>query len=190
MAKFRKKPVVIEAFQYHASESFANWPEWAKSELKHGTGFLEEGYARDSKPRHIRSMLDYLLIETLEGTMRADDGDWIIKGVKGEFYPCKPDIFNATYEEEEEATMAEQKHKWLTDESIAEMKRQGCGFELLLADLAEAKCLLKECSIRLRGLDFSGEFTPTETNALIRFRERIRTVPGVVEKVNNDHKHN
>ena len=41
---------------------------------------------------------DHLLIETLEGKMRADVGDWIIKGVKGEFYPCKPDIFEATYE--------------------------------------------------------------------------------------------
>lgn len=37
-------------------------------------------------------------IETLEGTMRAEPGDWIIRGVKGEFYPCKPDIFEATYE--------------------------------------------------------------------------------------------
>jgi hypothetical protein len=39
-----------------------------------------------------------ILIETMEGTMRADLGDWIIKGVKGEFYPCKPDIFDATYD--------------------------------------------------------------------------------------------
>ena len=41
---------------------------------------------------------DSLLIKTPEGTMRADPGDWIIRGVKGEIYPCKPDIFEATYE--------------------------------------------------------------------------------------------
>lgn len=57
--KYRKKPIVIEAYQTS----------------------------------------QYLLIETLEGVMRADPGDWIITGVKGEKYPCKPDIFAATYEE-------------------------------------------------------------------------------------------
>jgi hypothetical protein len=41
-----------------------------------------------------------IYLDTLEGTMRADVGDWVIKGVKGEFYPCKPDIFEATYEPE------------------------------------------------------------------------------------------
>lgn len=41
-----------------------------------------------------------IFIETLEGTMKADVGDWIIKGVKGEYYPCKPDVFNMTYEKD------------------------------------------------------------------------------------------
>ena len=41
-----------------------------------------------------------VFIETLEGTMKADVGDWIIKGVKGEYYPCKPDVFNMTYEKD------------------------------------------------------------------------------------------
>ena len=45
---------------------------------------------------------DYLSIKTLEGTMRADQGDWIIRGVKGEIYPCKPEIFVATYDPVEE----------------------------------------------------------------------------------------
>ncbi len=58
MAQYRKKPVVIEAYQ-------------TDKEVE---------------------------IKTLEGTMRADVGDWIITGVKGEKYPCKPDIFEATYE--------------------------------------------------------------------------------------------
>jgi hypothetical protein len=48
--------------------------------------------------REIRSCSEGLYIETLEGTMKADNGDWIIRGVKGELYPCKPDIFEATYE--------------------------------------------------------------------------------------------
>jgi hypothetical protein len=77
MSKFRKKPVVIEAFQWTGQRP-ANWPEWAtKVRLLDG---------RD------------LIVDTLEGRMRADLGDWIIKGVKGEQYPCKPDIFLATYE--------------------------------------------------------------------------------------------
>jgi hypothetical protein len=45
----------------------------------------------------------FMLIETLEGVMRAEVGDWIIRGVKGEFYPCKPDIFAATYEPVDES---------------------------------------------------------------------------------------
>ena len=74
--KFRKKPVVIEAIRWNG----ANTVEVC--------GFV--------------GPLDYfggqLLIPTLEGVMKANPGDWIIKGIKGEFYPCKPDIFEATYE--------------------------------------------------------------------------------------------
>jgi hypothetical protein len=61
MAKYRKKPVVIEAYQFS------------------GPG-------------------EHLTIHTLEGDMRADLGDWIIRGIKGELYPCKDEIFRATYE--------------------------------------------------------------------------------------------
>ena len=83
--KFRKKPVVIEAYQLpQAGEdvphSFYDWVD-------------EVGFSQWESDRD-----EGLLIHTLEGTMRADPGDWIIKGVKGEFYPCKPDIFAATYE--------------------------------------------------------------------------------------------
>ena len=78
--KFRKKPVVIEAVQFtHEGNSM---------EL---ADLLKEGGSISFEPDHI-------LIHTLEGTMRADLGDWIIRGVKGELYPCKPDIFEATYE--------------------------------------------------------------------------------------------
>jgi hypothetical protein len=83
---FRKKPVVIEARQLvrHEGESIAHWcgGQWLSL------------YGRGDKGEDI----SHVLIPTLEGTMRADLGDWIIKGVRGEFYPCKPDIFTATYE--------------------------------------------------------------------------------------------
>ncbi|HYC64020.1 MAG TPA: hypothetical protein VEC14_04745 [Reyranellaceae bacterium] len=97
MAKFRKKPVVIEAFQYRAGTEFYDWPDWASGELKHEMGGLV--VSRDGNPeRRITSFGDKLEITTLEGVMVASHGDWIIRGVKGELYPCKPDIFAATYE--------------------------------------------------------------------------------------------
>lgn len=83
MAKFRKKPVVIEAVQFtdeNPNEAFY-FISCNKS-----PGFNSDG----SK---------YIMIQTLEGDMKADIGDWIIKGVNGEFYPCKPDIFEKTYEQ-------------------------------------------------------------------------------------------
>jgi hypothetical protein len=80
-AKFRKKPVVIEAMRFTEDSGPEVW-EWA-----------------DSKPMYDPAgQVCGLRIYTLEGDMKADFGDWIIKGVKGEFYPCKPDIFEATYE--------------------------------------------------------------------------------------------
>jgi len=78
--KYRKKPVVIEAERFTGN----NWE--AMGEFVGGKASIAKEYRKD-----------ILLIETLEGTMRADAGDWIIKGVKGEFYPCKPDIFEQTY---------------------------------------------------------------------------------------------
>ena len=76
MAKYRKKPVVIEAEQFvgPCTDYFMGFPIHLD-----GKGF-------------------YLIIPTLEGDHRADENDWIIKGVVGEFYPCKPDIFEKTYE--------------------------------------------------------------------------------------------
>lgn len=80
--QFRKKPVVIEAMLLTAETGPAVW-EWA-----------------DSKPYYEPDgTISGLSIYTLEGRMKADFGDWIIRGVKGEFYPCKPDIFEATYEQ-------------------------------------------------------------------------------------------
>lgn len=81
--KYRKKPVVIEAVQFNGNDFkavysvFKSAKEW-RAELRDNSWVM--------------------FIPTLEGIMEATDGDFIIKGVKGEFYPCKPDIFELTYE--------------------------------------------------------------------------------------------
>lgn len=77
MPKFRKKPVEIEAVQY----------------IGHNFDEIEKFVGGDAEFRD-----GELVVATLEGPLRATPGDWIIKGVKGEFYPCKPDIFAETYE--------------------------------------------------------------------------------------------
>lgn len=79
--KYRKKPVVIEAIQYVGTDE-------NKINLYHFMGV--DCYVDGD---------DNLIIRTLEGDMKASVGDYIIKGVDGEFYPCKPDIFEKTYEE-------------------------------------------------------------------------------------------
>lgn len=81
--KYRKKPVVIEAIQWNGSNAFEIWDYYEDICV----------YLKDN---------DTLLIRTLEGDHIARVGDYIIKGVKGEFYPCKPDIFEQTYEEVQE----------------------------------------------------------------------------------------
>lgn len=90
--KFRKKPVVIEAEQ---------WVIGNRSVVLRflgGTG-EERSYDETETFRIDPNQIDHgLIIKTLEGNHMASIGDWIIKGVKGEFYPCKPDIFTATYE--------------------------------------------------------------------------------------------
>lgn len=92
--KFRKKPVVIEAMQWDGTANGAT-PiiDWT---LSHGS---TAGY-RCSDPERCSEREDdhTIAIPTPEGTMSATAGDWIIRGVQGEFYPCKPDIFAATYE--------------------------------------------------------------------------------------------
>ncbi|WP_336802523.1 hypothetical protein, partial [Kaistia sp. MMO-174] len=87
MAAFRKKPVVIEATQFEGTMESANRVlAWIGS---HG------GYATRA---HMMMPEKGIIIHTLEGNMTAAVGDWVIKGTKGEFYPCKPDIFVETYE--------------------------------------------------------------------------------------------
>lgn len=86
--RFRKKPVEIEAMQL-TPESRGQIIKWGEASVRPGQVIPAVRPADDSAP---------LLIHTLEGTMRAEWGDFIIRGVQGEFYPCKPDIFAATYE--------------------------------------------------------------------------------------------
>lgn len=79
--RFKKKPVTIDAIRFN--------------------GLNHDEIADFCTPQPVKVGGNYtLLIPTLEGEMIAIKGDWIIKGVKGEFYPCKPDIFDATYERE------------------------------------------------------------------------------------------
>lgn len=96
MARYRKKPVVIEAFQTNTPTE----------------------------------------IETLEGTMRADAGDWIITGVKGETYPCKPDIFEATYDPYAEAEVERPVlDQWLADHLGRSVQLVNRGGQFLLGTL-------------------------------------------------------
>lgn len=94
MSKWRKKPVVIEAFMFDAEfiNTDGEWcvPAWAKDALT--SGKLHYGSQCDDEPPSV------LFVDTLEGTMTAQVGDYIIQGVNGEIYPCKPDIFAKTYE--------------------------------------------------------------------------------------------
>lgn len=91
MPKFRKKPVVIEAIQWN-NLNHQEIIEFATG--SYGPALESEAAYQAGQGAPIFSML----IPTLEGTMKAMPGDWIIKGVNGEFYPCKPDIFEKTYE--------------------------------------------------------------------------------------------
>jgi hypothetical protein len=100
--RFRKKPVEVEAMCVHAETSESDFLDpntRAQAEIAGwmtGNGFRDFKVHGDSRPYGIS-------IRTLEGVMVADPGDWIIRGVQGEFYPCKPDIFEATYEPVEAA---------------------------------------------------------------------------------------
>lgn len=86
--KYRKKPVIIEAFKWTGDETQTKDPEWMIAAILSGDAWLDKQGTPDVA----------LYINTLEGTHKADRGDWIIRGVKGELYPCKPDIFDLTYE--------------------------------------------------------------------------------------------
>lgn len=90
MPKFRKKPVVIEAMVWDGS-NYEEIAVWCGKTDKNENGIKDPGSFQ-------RIMYGIVGVLTLEGFMVAKKGDWIIKGVKGEFYPVKPDVFAATYE--------------------------------------------------------------------------------------------
>lgn len=85
--KYRKKPVEIEAVELTDANAMRRAAPWCGGR-----------YGYESKASDPTDVAYWVDIPTLEGTMRASRGDFIIKGVQGEFYPCKPDIFAATYE--------------------------------------------------------------------------------------------
>lgn len=95
MPKFRKKPVEIEAVQ---------WTGLNKAEI---TEFCNDLVAKEDDDSLAESLIAFdtfplvkgnVFIKTLEGVHKASPGDWIIRGIKGEYYPCKPDIFEQTYD--------------------------------------------------------------------------------------------
>lgn len=101
--RFRKKPVVVEAVQ------------WSGGNVQEMARFLDRGDVGHVAPpadeppcSRCIARFDFttkparLVISTLEGDMVAQPADWVIRGVKGEFYPCKPDVFESTYEAAEE----------------------------------------------------------------------------------------
>lgn len=86
MQQYRKKPVVIEAEQYSRQQHV-------------DTGYVPEGVTKQRSADDDGAMIERMpVITTLEGTLKVSDGDWIIKGIHGEFYPCKDSIFRQTYE--------------------------------------------------------------------------------------------
>ena len=94
MPEFRKKPVVIEAVHYTGKgniESRGGVYDWVWNAFEDGT-------------LHATNGADPLIVETVEGPLTVSPGDWIIRGVQGELYPCKPDIFEATYDPTESTT--------------------------------------------------------------------------------------
>ena len=99
--KYRKKPVVIEAFQMTKGRRQDNseWPNWLNKAWN--MNFSEEG-AVSSVEYPNSDGTDRLIIHTLEGDHEVGWDDYIIQGVQGELYPCKPDIFEATYDQVEE----------------------------------------------------------------------------------------
>jgi len=90
MVKYREKPVTIEAFRWPSD----NPPQWWIDALERDSEVERNAKEHDGLGGDKR----HALIYTLEGIMRANEGDWIICGVNGELYPCKPDVFEKSYE--------------------------------------------------------------------------------------------
>jgi hypothetical protein len=92
MKSYRKKPVVITAEQFLMTPEDKKNYEYGKSRFGEGNWLIYNVMLNGTT--HY-----FLMIETLEGSMKCSEKDWIIQGIKNEYYPCKPDIFKSTYEE-------------------------------------------------------------------------------------------
>lgn len=132
--KFRKKPVVIEAVQVSKRMDITS-PQWLADAITCNTIILH-GIGKFTRD------MPWVEIHTLEGVMRGDDGDWIIRGRAGELYPCKPDIFAATYEAEDAPTPPAQQD----DEALEVMRKVVTAYDNLSLDvhhrLDEARAFL------------------------------------------------
>lgn len=111
MAKFRKKQIVIDAWLWDETKETLAVLRDAGMKCGRFNSHVTANYVRN------------LGIETLEGTMTANLGDWIIRGVKGEFYPCKPDIFEASYDKHCEERAVECAEEDLLGEAIRLLDR-------------------------------------------------------------------
>ena len=89
MAKYTKKPFVIDAVQFGASD-FLNWEPWVQE------AYDQRQWSYSIDPATL--IPNGFVVKTLEGDMKANPGDYLIKGVKGELYPCREDIFKMTYD--------------------------------------------------------------------------------------------
>jgi hypothetical protein len=100
MGKFRKKPVEIEAFQMTKKRRWDNseWPNWLNMAWNREPGENAVWPCPDTPPELGKKSSSILVCGTLEGVYTITPNDYIIKGIKGEIYPCKPDIFDATYD--------------------------------------------------------------------------------------------
>lgn len=85
MSQYRKKPVVIDAVQFQGDNA-------------HELIDFDDSFKPNGAPSRVAVSQFSFAVSTLEGVMSGKIGDWLIRGVKGELYPCKPDIFEATYE--------------------------------------------------------------------------------------------
>lgn len=123
--KYRKKPVTIDAFQLNPNESVKE--DWFLDAISNSTIIVHSTYCD---------------IKTLEGTMRANLGDYIIRGINGEIYPCKPDIFAKTYE------LVESEDQEMMDIKVGDVVRFATDTEKMIVVSVTSACI---CTINDRG---------------------------------------
>lgn len=158
--KFRKKPVVVEAEQWRG-DNFDELREWSNGELC--------GYRANEGSRP--------WIETLEGLMHGNVGDWLIRGVKGEYYFCKPDIFDATYERVEArdriAELERENRRLKQEWAIADGARSG---EMVSDTVLENYMRMKD---RIKELEAELAAVNTYRKSETAWRKRMQEYVGV-----------